>query len=109
MRWKVFYADGSTYDSEEGGRPEARGVQAIVQDHPRVNKEIVTGADYYIRDPEGRWIGVDLFGLYDWLVDVGLVLFGRMVTTEEYRELFKRAKLEQEKSGWTPFERKPEP
>ncbi len=108
MRYKIYYSDGTVYDSTEGDGPETRGVQAIVQDHPSAGKEIVTGADYYIRSSEGRWIGVDLFGLWDWLVDRGEVLFGRMVTTEEYRDLFKRAKLEQEKSGWTPFERKPD-
>lgn len=108
MRWKVYYSDGTVYDSEESGVPKARDVQVIIQDHPSVGKELVTGADYYIRRDDGRWLPVDLFGLWDWLLDTGLVLFGRMVTSEEYRDVFSRAKLEQEKSGWTPFERKPD-
>lgn len=108
MRYKIYYSDGTEYDSLSGSVINARDVQAIVQDHPTVGKEVVTGADYFIRSKDGRWIGVDLFGLYDWLLDSGLVLFGRMVTAEEYREVIKRAMLERDKTGWRPFERKPD-
>lgn len=107
MHWKIYYGDGSVYDSEEGSSPPARDVQVIVQDHPKVGKELVTGADYFIRK-NGRWMGVDLFGLWDYLLDLGLVLFGRMVTTEEYREVMRRAMADRDKAGWLPFERKPE-
>lgn len=82
---------------------EARGILAIVQDHPTVGVEIVTGADYYVWQYE-RWWGVDLFGLYDYLLETGMVLFGRTVTREEYGAIMRQVR--QAKAGWLPRERK---
>lgn len=105
MAWCIYYGDGSTYSSEDGDSPPARGVQVILQDDPSVGVAAVTGLDYYVRDGE-RWRPVDIFGLYDFLLDTGLVLFGRTITSEEYREVMRQAMAD--KTGWTVFERKPE-
>lgn len=105
MAYRVYYGDSSTYDSEDGDSPPARDVQVIVQDDPSVGVALVTGCDYYVRDG-GRWKPVDIFGLYDYLLDSGLVLFGRMISSEEYREVMRQAMAH--KTGWLPFERKPE-
>jgi hypothetical protein len=78
-------------------------VQVIVQDEPEVGVELVTGADYYVwRD--GRWHGLDIFGLFDFLLDTGLVLFGRTVSRKEYAAIYQQAKAD--KSGWLPGERR---
>ena len=111
MKWKIYYGDGSTYTSEYGTPQVApsRDVQVIVQDHPRVGVELVSSADYYVwmvNDDYARWWGVDIFGLFDYLVEAGWkrVLFGRTLLQEEYNEIVKEAS--EDKSGWTTLERK---
>lgn len=106
MEWQIFYGDGTTFSDEDGGPEEApaRDVQVIVQDCKQHISELVTGGDYYIW--EGRWRAVDLFGLYDYLIEPGwkVVLFGRMISQDEYSELVHRANIV--KTGWLPRERK---
>jgi hypothetical protein len=101
-RYKIYYGNGKIIDDNDE-ISFARDVQVIVQDHPDVGSEIVTGADYYVLDNE-RWRGVDIFGLFDFLLDSKLVLFGRTLTNDEYREIYKIAA--KDKDGWLPFERK---
>jgi len=108
LRWLVLYDDRPPFSSRDGG-PEmvpARGVQIILQDHPRVGIETVTGADYYIWRKE-RWMGVDRFGMHDYLIEPGwkIVLFGRMLTHDEYKKIF--LTIEEYKAGWLPREQKP--
>ena len=92
--WCIYYGDNSTFSSVDGTvvNAPARNVQAIVQDHPQVGWEVTTGKDYYVWTHAGWW-GVDLFGLWDYLVELGWkkVLFGRTLTTEEYNMFFQRA------------------
>jgi len=96
----VFYGDGS---SRKEPPYEARGVIAIVQPHPEVGAEIVTGKDYYVKE-NGLWKGVDIFGLFDFLMDSGIVLFGRTVTSEEYYRIMKM--VCEAKNGFLPHERR---
>jgi hypothetical protein len=106
---RVYYSDGSVYDSEEdGGAPPPRDVQIILQEHPEVGWHTQSGYDYYVyRD--GRYVGVDLFGLYDWLLERGDVLFGRTLTRKEFDKVMTRAlkDLDEAKTGWLPSEKKP--
>ncbi len=95
MEWKFYYGDDSTFTSDDGTPEEAPplNVQAVVQNDPDphgtgryVHKEY----DYYVF-AEGRWIGVDMFGLFDYLMRSGLVKFGRMIPSAEYRKILKKA------------------
>ena len=105
MKWRIYYEHGRTYDGPEPPVGEnARGVQAVVQDHPEVRAEIVTSSDYYVWH-QGRWKGVDSNGLFDYLLDSGIVLLGRTITREEYQAIIRRAAAD--KDTWLPTERKP--
>ena len=107
MKWRIYYEDGE-FSSEEGGIAEApaRGVMVIVQDDEHVGWATQTGSDYYVwRD--GRWWGVDIFGLYDFLIELGLVKFGRTITSKEFNAIYQRALSEAPKHGFKPKERKP--
>ena len=102
VKWRIYYSGGKTLDgSGQPGKIDARDIQAIVQDHPEVGVEVVTACDYYVWD-DGHWRGVDLFGMYDFLLESGLVLFGRMMGREEYNELMRTALAD--KNGWLPHE-----
>lgn len=106
--WKIYYADGSTFSSEDGSIEDApaRGVQVIIQPDKGVVWATQTGQDYYIwRD--GRWWACDIFGLFDFLIEGGQVKFGRTITTDEFNEIFQRALGEANKGGFLNRERKP--
>jgi len=75
----------------------------IVQDHPQVGREIITGGDYYIKR-DGRWLATDINGLFDWLLDQPDVAFGRMVPGEEYSRIM--TEVNRDKQGWTARERR---
>jgi hypothetical protein len=108
VRFKVYYDGGMEFDSEVGGKLPERGVQVIVQDHPDIGWHTQSGYDYYVRR-DGRWVGVDLFGLYDWLLDQGDVLFGRTLSRKQFNEVMAVAlkDLGEAKTGWLRDERKP--
>jgi hypothetical protein len=105
VTYRVYYAPDKEPATGNGVGPTgelARGVQAIVQDHPEVGVEIVTSCDYYVYE-DGRWRGVDIFGLFDYLLDSGLVLFGRTIKRKEYYQVMQQ--VQQDKAGWLPRER----
>lgn len=105
MAFKIFYDDRCEYDSESGDDMPGRGVQVIVQDHPGIGAEIITGADYYVCDADGCWRGVDIFGLFDFLLESGNVVFGRLIREAEYDAIVQKAMAT--KNGWKTRERRP--
>jgi len=104
--YHVHYSGGKMRTAADGPLTgdDARDVQVIVQDDGD-GPVLVTGGDYYV------WMGtfwrsVDIFGLFDYLLETGLVLFGRTVTRDEYNAIWQRAKLD--KRTWRPKERRPD-
>lgn len=102
-RHPVAYYPDRTADAHALTGEDARGVMAIVQDHPQVGREIVTGGDYYIKR-DGQWFATDINGLFDWLLDCPDVAFGRMVSSEDYNRIM--TEVNTDKQGWTARERK---
>lgn len=88
--WRIYYADGTTFDSGKGEPKSAPafGVQVIVQYDS--GKQVISRSDYYWFD--GIWYGGDLFGLFDFLArDGGPVKFGRCLPRAEFDAIHKRA------------------
>jgi len=114
VQWKIFYSDG-TYSSDDGPPELApkRDVQTIAVADEVVGRRIERGNDYYIYDTgRGGWRGVDQFGMYDYLIRPGfkIILFGRTLSDDDYREVWKRASKDPDlpaKSAFLPDERKP--
>lgn len=80
LRWRIYYADGSTFDSTEGGaeKAPALGVVSIVM----------------LRDnSQGQWYGGDQYGLTQYLIEPGWkrVLLGRTLPDDEFVEISGRA------------------
>lgn len=91
--------------------PNPRDTQVIVQTSKEVGWHTQSGYDYYIwREEQGRWVGVDLFGVWEWLLDSGLILFGRTLTQGQFNKAMKVAlsikEVEVGKTAWTIDERK---
>lgn len=108
--WKIFYGDDTEFSSEDG-LPEqapALNVQIIVQADERTGRYNQSGVDYYVfRD--GRWIGVDIFGLFDFLMESGLVKFGRTIGSKKFNKIYQTAKADTflpPRSAYKPGERR---
>lgn len=118
MGWKIYYGDGTTYSSNQGGPDEApaRNVQVIVLSDKYHGWYTQAKSDYYVWDERGegemRWWGVDIFGLYDYMIEPGWkrVLYGRTLTSDRFQEIFKMAMQDEEfpkKTAFDPAERRP--
>lgn len=91
--FRVYYQDGVTAEPPDAIPPI--GVQAILQRNEEGEWHIRTGKDYYVwRD--GVWIEVDIFGLFDYLMQTGIVLFGRTISNTEFGEILARAMRDKE-------------
>lgn len=86
LEWMAYYADGqelSNQDNTPANLP-GWGVLVIVQADDRVGRVTLHSHDFYLYITDTGWIGVDWFGLIDWLVNdtgrnVEAVKTGRMV------------------------------
>lgn len=110
LEWKIFYGDGLTFSNDDGlpEKAPALNVQFIVQIDPDSGRYNQSGADFYIRRDD-RWVGVDLFGLFDFLMESGLVKFGRTIGTKRFRELHSLAEADSgfpKRGSYRPGERK---
>jgi len=107
--YRIYYSGGGTCSSATP--PEltpALDVQAIVQADVQVGWTMQHTKDYYVWKA-GRWLGVDLFGLWDYLTQPGWkrVLCGRTLTAEEFKAVYARAKTDRAfaiKNGYLPGE-----
>jgi hypothetical protein len=98
--WRVYYADGSTYDGAVADAP-GDGVIVIVQadntpgDPYAVGRELLFDADFYCyRVREDRWFRCDVFGLHDYLRTPGhmsKVVFGQWAARSVYKATLIRA------------------
>lgn len=91
IRFRVYYSDGTTFDGPVEDAP-GQGVIVVAQENPDVGRELLHAKDYYVWD-EDQWNGVDTYGLYDYLAQLGWrkVLAGRTVKYATYSEVFDAA------------------
>ena len=118
MNWKIYYSDGFTISSENAtpfSIPSIyrEGVQVIIQGDNEHKWLTLSGEDYYVWDDRGRgakWWRCNRQGLDHYLRQPGskCVLFGTWIETEDYREVFNRARKEWgNKEIFSPEERRP--
>ncbi len=95
LLWRLYYADGSTYDSTQGSHLQAPafGVQAVVQKCPEEGRHVICQCDYYWYDLKTyRWYGGDFAGLIDFLTHSwGPVRLGRVLAPKEFERIRARA------------------
>ena len=99
-RWKIFYADGSTFSSADGtpAQAPATNVEVIVQQNSRGEREILDGAntnyEFYAWHPESnQWIIHNQSGLDQFLAanKRGVYLSGYYVDDVTFWNLHNRA------------------
>lgn len=111
IRWRIYYGDGTTYDCETGSAWNAPGlgVQVCMHDSAEHGRFSQARYDYYVWYGD-RWVGVDLFGLWDYLQQSGprKVLFGRTIPSVDYDRIRRWADADpffDERTAWMPNER----
>ena len=95
-KWRIFYSDGSSFDSNDGEPHQAPSLGFIcaVGYDEAGDRYIMHGWDHYCYDQEtDQWWGCDTFGLFDRLCQNKIYAYkmGRTITKTEYRALMHRA------------------
>jgi hypothetical protein len=113
IKWKIYYADGTTFSSEDGepASAPAIGVQCVVVPADDVGRMVLCGFDYYSYH-KGNWSGHDIFGMFQYLIGPGWkrVLFGQVIPSEEFKKIYDVAVSDPDfarKSGFRRNERRP--
>jgi hypothetical protein len=115
MDFLIYYGDGDVIQDTSPFEIHKRSdVQVIIQPDENVVWYSQCGDDYYIWRNR-RWWGVDIFGLFDYLLQSGrkCVLFGRTIDNKDFQRIFMEAKHRMkeltghEKVAYKPEERKP--
>ena len=94
--WRIYYDDGSTFDSWQGAPQDAPayGFICAVGYDESGQRYIMHGWDHYCWDAESQqWWGMDLFGLIDRLTlnRVSAYKLGRTVTKQAFQRIMARA------------------
>jgi len=119
--WIIFYSDGTTISNHDkspfelDGDKERGTVQVIIQpgDTPRDPWVALCGVHNYVWKDIGnghKWVGVNDFGLYQYLLQAGpkAVVFGETISNERFFELFREAEnMCGVKNTFKRWERKP--
>ena len=99
MQWRIYYTDGATYSDADGPLEDAPGlgVLVIAQRDPDAGRELLHRKDYYYHEG-GRWVGCDLFGLWDYLGRPGWrkVVAGRNAPYPVYSAVYEAARTDPE-------------
>ncbi len=101
-KWRIYYADESTFDSTMGTIYEAPsfGIICIVQPDDNVGRLIVSGYDWYYYNLEvNAWWQSDIHGLLDNLLHnfpITAVKQGRNAPDPIYRRIMETAILDPE-------------
>ena len=103
-QWTVYYDTGKTRSNTafEVHEIDPFGVIAIVQkDHPSTDRVVVTAGDdfYYYDEEDGRWYGVELTGLMDYLIHKKGLKMGRFIPIEDYELIMDKAIKEAQTHG----------
>lgn len=111
MNWKIYYADGNTFDSTQGGPEDAPGygVVLIVQRRDSVKADPHSGWDWYFYHNEFGWWGCDRSGMEDQMLNewknLRRIVMGRSVANTRYQEIWRRAKEDKDLPAGNPTKR----
>lgn len=100
LRWRVYYGDGAALSDEDCSLEALPGENVIVvvqsDDVPgdvyATGRQLTYDRDFYWWEGD-RWVGGDLYGLFDYLRRPGWrkVLAGRTVIRDKYKKALARA------------------
>jgi hypothetical protein len=98
LTWRIYYADGSTFDSSQGEPEDAPSIGIIAIKHFIENEwRISAFVDYYIRE-QGEWWGADAPGFWQYMFRPGfkVVKFGTNIKDEPFNKIMAEARNDTE-------------
>lgn len=107
IKWRVYYSDSSTFDSEQGEPKDAPGMGVIVivqrDADPRVGSYLAHRGDYYFWMDE-RWFACDREGVWQYLYNnkfdhEKVSLMGQSAGNERYETILREAKMDKDFYG----------
>jgi hypothetical protein len=109
LKWRIYYGNGEVFSNLDGEAHDAPrvDVQVIVQKDASMGWELISESDlYYYEEKRRGFYACNPTGstLWDHLMRAKypLVLMGRMITEDEYREIVQRVlkELPTPKTSW---------
>jgi hypothetical protein len=94
MKWRIYYDNGSTFDSLQGEPEQAPSIGVICIKHFIENEwRIQAFTDYYIREKD-EWWGADAPGFWQYMFRPGfkVVKFGTNIKDEPFQKIVTQAR-----------------
>jgi hypothetical protein len=91
--WKIYYADGKTFDSDDGSWEDAsvEGVQAVTDSHAELGRRVWHSRDHYVRK-HGEVYATDDIGAL--LRSLRFIKFGLAIGKEEFDRILENATMD---------------
>lgn len=106
MKWRIYYADGTTRDDSKGYPPGAEdmsshyGIQVVLQARHDNRFHLLHGHDFYIFDMSGYWIPVDLDSMIERLMfhrnNILSVCKGFAIPLPKFQVIYDQAKVDKD-------------
>lgn len=102
-KWRIYYADGTTWEDDQGFDCPAYGVICILQRRGYDDRFFMTSqAPYYIF-VRGEWLPAWINDIEDYLANqLGIIerfLVGRIIPKAEFQRIYEQAKADRAKMG----------
>ena len=99
IEWRIYYGDGSTFDSSQGP-PEAappHNVIAVMQKNELTGRDVFNSWDWYLFKDGIGWWGYDLHGVLDQVMNdpdrkIHGLIQGRTIPNEDFKWIIERAR-----------------
>jgi hypothetical protein len=104
LQWRIYYADGTTFDSNQGLPQDAPSIGVIAIKHFIENEwRISAFRDYYIWEMGNEWWSADAPGFWQYMFKPGfkVVKFGTNIKDEPFENIMALAR--QDTDGGMPI------
>lgn len=97
LLWRIYYADGSTFDSNQGSEKDAPTIGVICIKHFIENEwRLSAFRDYYLWEVDNEWWSADAPGFWQYMFKPGVkvVKFGTNIQDEPFEKIMAEARAD---------------
>lgn len=103
MKWRIYYADGTTIDYSEDKPLPSHGVICILQQRGYDERLFITSQSPYYIFIRGEWLPAWMNDIEDYMAhDIGTIekfLVGRIIPKAEFQKVYEQAKEDRSKQA----------
>ena len=103
MQWRIYYADGTTWEDSQGFDCPSYGIICILQQRGYDERYFITSQSPYYMYARGEWLPVWMNDVEDYLANqlavIERFLVGRIVPKHEFIKVYEQAKADRSKMG----------